>query len=787
MKNKKKIRGTILLSMLLMGTIVAAGNDNTIQSQTRVVSTGVTEEASVREDAAGYIEDNIVLPAVEEEQMLGADTQIVSQYRMAAALPVSYDARTDGLVTAVKNQNSDNTCWAYSAASVAESSMISQGKADHTLDLSEEHLAYYFYHTSSDPLGNTTGDTTLPIGGDYLSVGGNYIFTTFALANWIGMADESVENELDWESEDMGAYATTDRVHLQNAYWVNLKANPSHVKRLIQANGAVGTSMYFSETFYNHETYSYYNNWRTGVNHAVTIVGWDDDYSKANFKTQPDRDGAWLIKNSYGEEWGNDGYFWVSYEDAALTQASAKAYAFAFEAADNYDYNYQYDGTAGANVGTDTGYRVDSGEAIANIYSVPMDTKTRYQTIEAVAFALYATNVNYSVQIYHNLADVSDPTSGTAILDVPVTGSTSYVGYYTVPVETDTVLKAGDNFSVVVNLSKGDGSAVSYFVDQSYQNGSWIAFHNETARNQSFAHSTGGWNDLAFSGVSARIKAFTDDYVIPAQKVSVNVTETELWVGQKVSLSATVMPENASYSNIVWTSSDEKIAAVSEDGVVTAIREGDVSITASVIGDTELAASCNVTVKQQATSVKVPQQHYYMKAGNELTIALVLSPQSAQLSSLSWKSSDETVVSVDSKGVIHAIANGTATITVYSVIDGEELASIQLTVNKTGKEPTSAAKPGDTGTPGDRKPSGDTKPSEDKKPSSDTKPSEDTKNSGVTQTAEDKSATAIAATVTALPLTADDNMIGIWSILLIVAVLVGGKSYQVIQTSKREA
>lgn len=754
-----------MLSAILLGLFLTAGDNHTETDVTNVIlSMGITEEAATIDDGvAGYIEDDIVLPVVEEEGAESADIQTVTQHKMsgtaadakvASSLPSSYDARTQGRVTSVKNQESDNTCWAYSAASVAESSMISQGKADATIDLSEEHLAYYFYHTNSDPLGNTTGDTTLPVGGDYLSVGGNYIFTTFALANWVGIADESMENEMDWDADAPGTYSTTDLVHLQNAYWVNLKANPSHVKRLILSNGSVGTSMWFSNTFYNSTTYSYYNNLYSRVNHAVTIVGWDDHYSKANFKTQPVNDGAWLIKNSYGDEWGNGGYFWVSYEDAALTQDSAKAYAFFFEEADNYDYNYQYDGTAAADINADTGYRVASGDAIANIYTVPKDAKTKYQTIKAVSFALYATNVNYSVQIYRNLSDITDPTSGTAILDVPVTGSTSYVGYYTVPVEMDAVLSGGDTFSVVVTLNKDNGADISYFVDKTYQNGSWVAFHNTTAPNQSFVYSAGGWGDLAASGVSARIKAFTDDYVVPAETISLSDDTIQLWKGQTVSMSAEVLPTNTSYPHVNWTSLDEKVPTISKEGRITALKAGSTMITASVQGSEGIAASCLVTVRQQADAVKVAQKHYYMKAGGKLTVELVLSPRSAQATSLRWESSDDTVASIDEKGVIHSISNGTTTISIYSAVSGERLASMKLTVNETGLAPTNAQISGKTDVTGE------------------------TANTAQTPTTTD------TVKVTGLPLTGDENALGLWGVLMAIGILVIRKTCKVLRVTQ---
>ena len=151
------------------------------------------EVPEIREEIEALVSDG----ADEEKQtkelyrLLNKDTALENYQE--DDLEAVYDPRSSHLVTPVRTQQY-NTCWAFSTLAAGEQSLVSKGLADASvLDLSEAHLSYFFYHPVADPLGNTKGDGNYNLSlADYLSVGSNTIFSTFALAGWVGAADEKV-------------------------------------------------------------------------------------------------------------------------------------------------------------------------------------------------------------------------------------------------------------------------------------------------------------------------------------------------------------------------------------------------------------------------------------------------------------------------------------------------------------------------------------------------------------------------------------------------------------------
>lgn len=446
-------------------------------------------------------------------------TEFASLEAQTASLPAKYSSVTAGRTGAIKNQNPYGTCWAFSATTACEGGLYaSTGNME---ELSPLQLVNFFYNEKFDPLGNAAGDSTWNLGDTKLDQGGNNLFTMWALAGWTNGARESA---LPYTTENQNAandnaissaYANDfDVAHLQNAYIIPLTTaaeDMNNVKSAVMELGAVGVSYMHDGWFFNYENSAYYCPYDYGTNHAVAIVGWNDDYPAANFDFAPDGNGAWLIQNSWGPNWGTDGdaepaetsgngygYFWLSYYDAPMLKSGA-AFAYDFHSMDEYQYNYQYDGSCGLY----TAYMY-AGDKECAIYKVSGQTSD-YESIEAVGVGVASTDASGTVYIYKN-PDPGAPVSGTLVASTTFT--TTYEGFYTIPIPNAPVLCVGDTFSVVIEWN----DFTEVFIDRTYQNGDWITFYANTGNDHTYRISSYGTvYDGAENARTYRVKAYTRD------------------------------------------------------------------------------------------------------------------------------------------------------------------------------------------------------------------------------------------------------------------------------------
>lgn len=535
------------------------------------------------------------------------------------AVPASY---VSPYITSVKNQNPYGTCWAFAFIGASEAGIYKQGLGTADTDLSEWQLAYFMSHTVTDPMGGTAGDSfTAEAGGtSYLKSGGNQQLATRRVANWQGLTEEArapyttVLKNPNATLPGTVAYGQ-DAYHLENSYWVSMK-DRTIVKQLIQEYGACGSSYYSADEYYStgmqnsletSEPVAVYCPHKNGTNHAITIIGWDDTYSRENFgEHKPDADGAWYCKNSWGSNWSKDGYFWISYEDIPLLNSNA--YFYEYGSTDNYDHNYQYDGgVVNYEYRSSWGYRYQANRYVT----------TSSQSLKAVGFYTADALYQCTILIYKNCT-ADNPSSGTLMLTQKA--DQTYAGFHTVVLDKPIILGKGESFSVVIKQLTSSKEAGRIPVDVS-TSGSWYENVSISEDGQSFIGIDGAtWTDISSAdggNENCRIKAYTDDVVIKVSKIALNKTGATLMKNETLDLKATVTPSNAANKAVTWKSSNTKVATVNSRGKVTAKSPGTATITCTAKDGSGKKATCKITVRKYTEIEEYVSRLYTRALGRE--------------------------------------------------------------------------------------------------------------------------------------------------------------------------
>ena len=394
------------------------------------------------------------------------------------AAPAKYSSVEQGYITPVKNQGQWGICWAFSSTAISEASLIKEFpdkyKAD-TLDLSENLFSYMISHPSVYGKLNSSGDYakyTASSNTEYLTAGGNVWNAGLALMNGIGPYYENsqypyssygtpgIVNKSFTESE---YYELRDSgmAKLTGLYVANINQNNSNnqLKELILTYGAASLS-YCDTTNYGRtdgkfgddgSSYYYYCPEEYTSNHAVTVVGWDDSIPASAFKTAPAGNGAWLIKNSWGDDSRDNGYFWLSYYDKSI-MSSGVAYDYTVDGADDY-YNtlYSYDG---GNSSSWFGY------GLSTMYGANVFTAENASNITGAA-VYTSKGMDIELSVYTGLKDKTNPTSGTKAATA-TKENVGYEGYYSLQFDSSVKVQKGDTFAIVAKITNNSGSAMIY-------------------------------------------------------------------------------------------------------------------------------------------------------------------------------------------------------------------------------------------------------------------------------------------------------------------------------------
>lgn len=387
-----------------------------------------------------------ILAAAESQLTLQAQPETVTE-----ALPSRYDLREHGLVGRVQNQGSYGMCWSFSSLASLESTLLAR---DPSVDLSEWHLAYYTY---SERFGFPVAGVTEAR--DILKQGGNAHMLAPILTGWVGPVREEVCPFGDFDvlqpDADAASLGIDDVCHVSAVKFLDcdvsseqFEAQLDAVRQAVYDGHAISLNYLNRSSSYTAANDAYFNDDETPDTgyHAVTIVGWDDDFPASRFDKDPGRDGAWLVKNSWGTRWGDNGYFWMSYATAGIVEM----YYLESEPVQKHSGQYVHD-TYGFWV-TLSEAENDNGARVANVFTAEEDT-----CITSVMLGT-AMPEDYTITVYKDLHRRTQPDSG--IVYSTVSGHLSNGGYHTVDLVTPVSLQAGETFSVVAELSGEDGQHI---------------------------------------------------------------------------------------------------------------------------------------------------------------------------------------------------------------------------------------------------------------------------------------------------------------------------------------
>lgn len=346
-------------------------------------------------------------------------------------LPVSYDGRKEGRAPAVKNQGSFGTCWAFASLQALEARLL-PGEA---YDFSEDHMS----------LNN---GFQIP-----QEEGGEYTMSMAYLLSWRGPVGEAEDPYGDGVSPE----GLKPLKHVQEIQMIPGK-DYDKIKRAVLLYGGVQSSLYTSMTdessrsaSYNEKAFAYCYVGSQPPNHDSVIIGWDDAYPKENFKAQVNGDGAFICMNSWGDGFGDQGYFYVSYYDSNIGMDNL-AYTVV-EDTDNYDHIYQSDlrGWVGQ-----LGYGEDTAW-FSNVYEAGSK-----EQLYGAGFYATGSRTSYEIYVVRRVGEESDIVEkGEFDRRIPVAkGSFDYPGFYTVSLTGDSGedlgLEPEERFAVIVKITTPD-------------------------------------------------------------------------------------------------------------------------------------------------------------------------------------------------------------------------------------------------------------------------------------------------------------------------------------------
>ena len=731
----------IIISFVLLGcNAIYANKDNNIKIDILEKS----EEFEKWENLPEEVRKNTIQPLY--NTITFKDSIKRSKYNMllasaGAELEQSYNLKDNLQKVIVKDQKGTGSCWAFSYSSVVETTLAKKYNKI-APEISPMHLDYKSAQIFNRKVGEG-GNSILALtygSNDYAPVyesdftfdsvyneeenqENEYYLTDISKVDTNKISKARVEDATLFAaiyktySDDSITYKDSSAFIGAKTYSTEeVQAIRKLVKEHIKKYGAISATLYSDIQlgrdgfvspggYYNKEESAYYCDKTIGVfNHAITIVGWDDTFSKEKFAEgkQPINDGAYIVLNSYGEEFGENGYFYVSYDDEFIEQqmmgiTSIKEYS---EEQTNkyYDKIYQHD-----ELGMSTALTMQAKTAYAaNVYTRENTNSIEY--VSEIGIFLFEAE---GVEIYINPSS-GDLSQGTKLVGT-YTGENALEGGYHILKLAAPEKLTGDKFAIIVKYINAED--ISLPVECDLLENKLVEesnfFDNVTSNpGESFISLDGNeWADLynlqigqeedginitntnicakAYTTISgATIEPTTDPVT---EGVELDKKTCTVKVGETVTLVATVKGEGS--KEVTWSSSNDQVATV-ENGTVKGIKEGTAEITVKT-ADNKYSDKCTVTVKNDSseekpvevkvTGVELNKNTHTMQVGDKTNLVATIKPENATNKNVTWSSSNTQVATVSEEGIITAVGKGTTVIKVTTE-DGGFTSICNLTV-----------------------------------------------------------------------------------------------------------
>ena len=676
-----------------------------------------------------------VIPPIQCEEMKTKSSKIKTvgaPLITDAANTAKFDLRDvngKNYITPVKNQYQTGLCWAHATASSIESSYLMDNGNE--LNISELQMGYstsYQLSDGSNPYGLKIGDKAMDTvaNGSNLYIVGNYLSqrrgAVTEKTSGLALTDDNYKTIKDSSSGKLNdvsfnEYNVNDVIfytpdlHCDSNNFAVLKA----IKQMVASYGSVyaqinaSTNKYLkiSETEYQNNPNIYYGG--PSADHAISIIGWDDNYSASNFENSyggiPKGNGAWIIKNSYGTEYyankdnklsptkdseytipvkmGDKGYYYVSYYDSQI----CKAVMAVDNVTPTVDTNtYSYNKPIGSYLG------ISSGKKIL-LMSKYKKQKTDTEILES--FNIYTLGTDDNVKIYYGTT--TDFSKATLVAE----RITEFEGYKNI--KASKKLTVADEYYIFIDYTnKSSKSPINpvYTTSSAEKNKKYFYLDENPKTGVSFYSLDNGktWTDSIGDGVNLSNSSGTVELLNFYVPISVFTTTKDYSLSISTSTDDTISAEDGGSVSVtldlknVTGDITTKIYNSNKQDVTNKFKltkDSNKYTIAGIVGTTtagtytaEFTYKDAVAEKTFKVTSKAPSNVLVEKitingktevvAGGYLVLDATVTPKDATNKVLTWSSSDRKVATVDEEGIVKAVNEGTATITAEAT-DGSKV------------------------------------------------------------------------------------------------------------------